>query len=216
MKKGNERNTRMRKEWIAVLLFPGTTCAAETARAFEELGLAARIVADLHGRSRGDASPGLAGIVLPGGFAHADRPAPGVVAARSRAMRGVRAAARRGVPILGICNGFQILVAAGLLSGRLGPDARVGPSLRPAGAFLARNEEYLFRGRRVVLPIAHAWGEYEPTRPVEILLWRTESPGIAGVAEGRIWGLMPHPERAVRDGEGGTDGRGILEGFLSG
>ena len=186
---------------LVLIEFPGTTCSAETVRAFEILGARARIARDVP-RGRIDA------IVLPGGFAFADAPRPGAVAARTPTIRAVARAAARGVPILGICNGFQILLAAGLLPGRVEENE--------SGRFFCGWETYSWRGRKVRLPVAHRFGRYVPgeaeAEGAEVLL-RAGSE-IAGIARGRVWGVMPHPERAVEKEQGGTDGRRILAAFL--
>ena len=155
------------------------------------------------------------------------------MAARSRVMRAVKDAAGRGVPVIGICNGFQVLTEAGLLPGAL---------MRNAGlSFICRNvpvrvenSQSLFTsgygaGEAIVFPVAHHDGNYQADGAT---LDRLEGEGrvafryldevngsarsIAGILNdaGNVLGLMPHPERVVEPAHGGTDGRRLFEGLL--
>ncbi len=205
---------------VGVVRFPGSNCDADAYHAVELAGAEALYLwhgdADLHGSDA---------VVLPGGFAYGDYLRAGVIARFSPIMRSVADAAARGVPILGICNGFQVLAEAGLLPGAL---------LRNEGLrFVHRWVSLRLEGRGtpftaalpegIVLrmPVAHGEGRYydEPTRLDELeregrVVFRyLDNPNgsvrdIAGVRNesGNILGLMPHPERADEPLLGSADG----------
>ena len=172
-------------------------------------------------------------IALPGGFSYGDYLRSGAMAARSPIMRAVKEAARRGVPLIGICNGFQVLTEAGLLPGALMRNAALSFVCRPV-SLRVENSQSLFTaqydsGETVVFPVAHHDGNYQAD---EATLDRLEGQGrvafryldevngsarrIAGILNdaGNVLGLMPHPERVVEPAHGGTDGRRLFEGLL--
>jgi phosphoribosylformylglycinamidine synthase len=155
------------------------------------------------------------------------------MAARSPIMRAVGDAAARGVPVIGICNGFQVLTEAGLLPGALMRNAGLSFVCRPV-ALTVENSQSLFTaayqsGERVELPVAHHDGNYQAD---EATLDRLEGEGrvafryaeavngsarnIAGILNdsGNVIGMMPHPERAIEPAHGGMDGRRMFEGLL--
>jgi phosphoribosylformylglycinamidine synthase subunit PurQ / glutaminase len=211
----------------AVITFPGSNCDRDMADALEKVSGAAP-----HRVWHGDADlpDRLDFIALPGGFSYGDYLRSGAMAARSPIMRAVIAAAGKGVPVLGVCNGFQILTEAGLLPGAL---------LRNAGQrFVCRevrltvvNSQSLFTatyaaGQEVRIPVAHHDGNYFAD---DATLDRLEAEGriafryaeevngsaraIAGVLNdaGTVLGMMPHPERAIEAAHGGSDGRAMFE-----
>ena len=160
-------------------------------------------------------------IALPGGFSYGDYLRSGAMAARSPIMRAVVAAAARGVPVLGVCNGFQVLTEAGLLPGALMRNAGIRFVCREV-ALTVENAATPFtagykQGQRIRLPVAHHDGNYFAD---EATLDRLEGEGrvafryaeevngsaraIAGVLNeaGNVLGMMPHPERAIEDGAG--------------
>ncbi len=193
---------------VAVVKYPGTNCEDETAYALREVaGLSAAVVWHTEFRWRGwDA------IVLPGGFSYGDYGRAGLLASWSRSVAEVREAADNGVPVLGICNGFQILVEAGLLPGALLPNMGGGFVARwlrirvhnPKGPWLANASE----GQVLSMPVAHGEGRYyvsdveAATRGAWLEYVENPNGSVAGIAglssgDGTVLGLMPHPERAV-------------------
>jgi phosphoribosylformylglycinamidine synthase len=218
------------KPRIAVLVFPGSNDDRDAALALENLG------ADplLHWHGDGHL-PDVGAVVLPGGFSYGDYLRAGAIARFSPAMKAVADFATDGGPVLGICNGFQVLCEAGLLPGVL----RANESLsfvcedvplrveRADIAFLTRCEP----GQRLTIPIKHGEGCYFADDDLlaqledagQIVLRYDDNPNgsidsIAGVvnAQGNVMGLMPHPEHAVDPliGSGSTDGALILESLV--
>ena len=172
-------------------------------------------------------------IALPGGFSYGDYLRSGAMAARSPIMQAVIEAAGRGTPVIGICNGFQVLTEAGLLPGALMRNAGLSFVSRPVG-LTVENAQSLFtaryrQGEGITIPVAHHDGNYQADAET---LDRLEGEGrvafryaepvngsarsIAGILNdaGNVLGLMPHPERAFEPAHGGTDGRRMFEGLL--
>jgi phosphoribosylformylglycinamidine synthase I len=211
----------MSKKRLGILRFPGTNCDRDVWQAVEMCG--GEPVWLWHA-DQFDANA-FGGLFLPGGFSYGDYLRSGALAARAPAMKSVREAAAKGVPILGICNGFQILTEAGLLPGALIKnqslrfnDDWVELELRSPNRFFAG----AFKpGNRLRLPVAHADGRYfvedDELKRLQDKnqIWFTyrENPNgsihdIAGVMSeaGNVAALMPHPERAMIEWMGGTDG----------
>ena len=214
----------------AVIVFPGSNCDRDIAVALEQAtGRKPAMV-----WHRDSALPdGTDFIALPGGFSYGDYLRSGAMAARSPIMAAVRDAAGRGVPVIGICNGFQVLTEAGLLPGALMRNAGLSFVCRPV-PLKVENSQSLFTcgyeaGETVHFPVAHHDGNYQAD---EATLDRLEDEGrvafryldqvngsarqIAGILNdtGNVLGLMPHPERAVEPAHGATDGRRLFEGLL--
>jgi len=214
----------------AVIVFPGSNCDRDLKVAIEMItGRAPDMV--WHKDSELPAGTGL--IAIPGGFSYGDYLRSGAMAARSPIMRAVSDAAGRGVPVLGICNGFQVLTEAGLLPGALMRNAGLHFVCRPVG-LKVENSQSIFTsayrsGEEISIPVAHHDGNYQADAET---LDRLESEGrvafrytgevngsarsIAGIinAQGNVLGMMPHPERALEAAHGNTDGRRLFEGLL--
>jgi len=199
---------------VAVVKFPGTNCDEDVVRAFRELELdvEAKVVWYKDFRSaKWDA------VVIPGGFSYGDWLRAGAIAARTKVLDEVREGVSRGLPVLGICNGFQVLVEAELLPGALLPNESGMFTCRwvrtvverPRGPWLSLVPDR----SRLDMPVAHAEGRYyvDEVTYSEISLkcphlryergWNPNGStyDIAGVGSenGSVLGLMPHPERAV-------------------
>ncbi|MBV1916699.1 MAG: phosphoribosylformylglycinamidine synthase subunit PurQ, partial [Sphingomonadaceae bacterium] len=173
-------------------------------------------------------------IALPGGFSYGDYLRSGAMAGRSPIMRAVADAAQRGVPVLGVCNGFQVLTETGLLPGALMRNAGIRFVCRDAHLSVENGSSLFTSGYRggedIVIPVAHHDGNFFAD---DAVLDRLEGEGqvafryldaingsarnIAGVLneKGNVLGMMPHPERAVEAAHGGQGGRILFESALS-
>jgi len=214
---------------VGVVLFPGSNCEQDAIEAVRDLGGEAEVL------WHGDASlGGVDAVIVPGGFAHGDYLRPGAIARFSPVMSAVRKFAADGGPVVGICNGFQVLTEAGLLPGALQKNAglkflcttvtlRVETTSTPLTSGAAVGDE-------LRIPINHFEGSYT-CDPDTLAMLRAEdrvvvryvdNPNgsideIAGVCnEGRnVVGLMPHPERACHPLVGSTDGVVLLRSLLA-
>lgn len=214
---------------VAVTVFPGSNCDDDARRAVTLFG--AEPVRAWH---KDELPEGLDAVILPGGFSYGDYLRCGAMAARARVMDGVRRFAAAGGPVLGVCNGFQILCEAGLLPGALVRNLSRRFVCREVRLKVEGRETPFTRGLSgavLSLPVAHAEGRYFADDDTLSLL---EGEGrvifryvdgtnpngalrdIAGVssANGRVLGLMPHPERAIEPILGGTDGAAIFRSLL--
>ena len=216
---------------IGIVAFPGTNCEQDVAYALESLG--ARTVTVWHRETSLD---GLDAVVLPGGFAHGDYLRTGAIARFSPAMAAVEKLAAEGRPVLGICNGFQILCEAGLLPGALIANRDLKFICRPVHLRVESTDSILTRaatvGQVLTIPLNSYEGNYVPgpDTPTTVLRYcevdgslteaanpNGSSDGIAGISNpaGTVAGLMPHPERAIEDFMASTDGRVLLESFIA-
>ena len=214
---------------IGIVVFPGSNCDRDVRWALE--GCLGRPTRFLWHEER-DLS-GLEAVVLPGGFSYGDYLRCGAIARFSPVLQEVRAFADRGGPVLGICNGFQVLTEMGLLPGALTRNrdlhflcqpvslaVQPGPC-RWLGAYSA--------GETITLPIAHGEGRYQvdeaTLQQLEeqgcVVLRYSDNPNgsvgdVAGLTNpaGNVLGLMPHPERACDPATGGTDGSRLLAAVL--
>jgi phosphoribosylformylglycinamidine synthase I len=213
---------------VGVVVFPGSNCELDVVEAVRNLGGEARLL--WHGD---DTIGGVDAVVLPGGFAHGDYLRPGAIARFSPVMRAVREHAAAGGPVVGICNGFQVLCEAGLLPGALHKNAGLKFLCRPAtirveapGTALTTGVEV---GTELVIPINQFEGNYaclpetlDELRADERIVFRyVDNPNgsvddVAGICSaGRnVVGLMPHPERASHALLGSTDGVPLLRSLL--
>jgi phosphoribosylformylglycinamidine synthase len=215
-----------RRPRVAVVVFPGSNDDRDAALALDRLGAEPILVWHADGEL-----PGVEAVVLPGGFSYGDYLRCGALARFAPVMASVAAFAAEGGPVLGICNGFQILCEAGLLPGALRPNASLRFVCRDvalrveraAPPFTSRCEP----GQRLVIPVKHGEGcyalpleflsELERNGQVVLRYGPGENPNgsyrdVAGVvnAEGNVMGLMPHPEHAVDPLLGSTDGAFVL------
>ena len=214
---------------IGVVQFPGTNCELDVMWAVEELGADAELL--WHGNAT---ISGVDAVVLPGGFAHGDYLRTGALARFSPVMSAVTNFAAAGGPVVGICNGFQVLTEARLLPGGLQKNAglkflceTVELRVETTSTVLTNECEV---GQRLRVPINHFEGNYvcdpvtlDALRADDRVVVRyTENPNgslenIAGICnEGRnVVGLMPHPERASDAMLGSSDGVVLLRSFLT-
>ncbi|WP_265570110.1 phosphoribosylformylglycinamidine synthase subunit PurQ [Sphingomicrobium nitratireducens] len=214
----------------AVIVFPGSNCDRDLAVGFETV-LGSKPAMVWHAESELPAGTDLIGI--PGGFSYGDYLRSGAMAARSPIMRAVAEAAGRGVPVIGICNGFQVLTETGLLPGALMRNAHLHFTCRNARLRVETSQSLFTQaystGEEISIPVAHHDGNYQADGET---LDRLEGEGrvafrylddvngsarsIAGIlnGQGNVLGMMPHPERALEPAHGGTDGRRLFEGLL--
>ena len=214
----------------AVLVFPGSNCDRDLAVAIRDVtGREPAMV--WHRETELPADTGF--VAIPGGFSYGDYLRSGAMAARSPIMRAVADAAGKGVPVLGVCNGFQVLTEAALLPGALMRNAGLHFVCKPVG-LRVENSQSIFTscyaaGDEISIPVAHHDGNYQADAET---LDRLEGEGriafrytgnvngsarsIAGIlnSAGNVLGMMPHPERAIESAHGGTDGRRLFEGLL--
>nr|WP_315458350.1 phosphoribosylformylglycinamidine synthase subunit PurQ [uncultured Sphingorhabdus sp.] len=214
----------------AVIQFPGSNCDRDMAVAIREITGAET---SLVWHRAGELPDGVDLIAIPGGFSYGDYLRSGAMAARSPVMQAVIAAAGRGVPVLGVCNGFQILTEAGLLPGALMRNAGIRFVCRTV-RLKVENSQSIFTsqydaGEEISIPVAHHDGNYFADAAT---LDRLEGEGrvafryaetvngssrdIAGILNdaGNVLGMMPHPERMIEPVHGGSDGRRLFEGLI--
>lgn len=214
----------------AVITFPGSNCDRDMAVAFEAAG------ANVQRVWHKDASlpDGTDIVAIPGGFSFGDYLRCGAIAARSPIAAAVKAHAERGGYVLGVCNGFQVLVETGLLPGVLMRNAGLKFVCKPVGLSVATTDSAFTRGyaaeQVITVPIAHHDGNYQADDETldrlegedRVAFRYVANPNgskrdIAGVLSSnrRVLGMMPHPERAISAQLGGSDGRALFEGVLA-
>ena len=220
---------------VSILQFPGTNCEYDTQHAFEELGATTEII--WHKEESIPSDTNL--LVVAGGFSYGDYLRSGAIAKFSPVMKAVIEYAKNGGKVLGICNGFQVLTEAGLLPGALKRNDSLHFISKHHNLKVINNDnvflEKLNNGDVVNIPIAHHDGNYfidadglsDLKANNQILLTYTDANGntlnpngsvesIAGVCnvEKNVFGLMPHPERAMELILGSNDGVNMLQGFM--
>lgn len=213
----------------AVIVFPGSNCDRDAAVALERAtGKPAEMV--WHGNAE---LPDVDLVVLPGGFSYGDYLRSGAMSARSPVMEGVIAHAKSGRPLVGICNGFQVLTEAGLLPGVLMRNADLHFVCKTVGLQITNNETIFTNGyasgQTINVPVAHHDGNYfadsETLDRLEgedrVAFRYTNNPNgsardIAGILndKGNVLGMMPHPERVVDEALGGTDGQALFASLV--
>ncbi len=214
----------------AVITFPGSNCDRDMAVAIETI-----TGGTVHRVWHGDAAlpDGLDFIALPGGFSYGDYLRSGAMAARSPIMQAVIEQAARGVAVLGVCNGFQVLTEAGLLPGALLRNAGQRFVCREVALTVGTSQSLFtsgyFKDQRITVPVAHHDGNYfadeatlDRLEAEDRVAFRYAEPvngsqrQIAGVLNtaGNVLGMMPHPERMIEPAQGGSDGRVLFESVL--
>jgi phosphoribosylformylglycinamidine synthase I len=213
---------------VGVVLFPGTNCEHDAVHALTGLGAEAELV--WHGTTALGAYDAL---VLPGGFAHGDYLRPGAIARFSPVMEAVADYAAAGGPVVGICNGFQVLTEAGLLPGALQKNRGLRFVCTTVSVRVERGDTALtagvVAGTELSIPINHFEGNYtcdaatlaQLREEGRVVLRYVDNPNgsvddIAGVcnADRNVVGLMPHPERAADALLGSEDGNVLLAALL--
>ncbi len=219
---------------VAVLRFPGTNCEFDTQYAFEKLGHTTELI----WHEDENLPEGIDLVVVPGGFSYGDYLRSGSIARFSPVMKAVKAYANNGGQVLGICNGFQILTEAGLLPGALKRNNNLHFISKHQNLCVINNDNAFLNqcdnGEVLNIPIAHADGNYyiddagfdKLEKNGQILLRYSDANGdpvvvngsvtsIAGVCNEakNVFGLMPHPERALEAILGSEDGIRMLKGF---
>ena len=220
---------------ISVLQFPGTNCEYDTKYAFEKLGCDVEII--WHKDDKIPSNTDL--VVIPGGFSYGDYLRSGAIARFANVMESVQEYASKGGKVLGICNGFQILLEAGLLPGAMKRNDSLHFISKYHTLKVINNDNtflsLLKKDEVLNIPVAHHDGNYfiddkglkELEQNGQILLKYCDKDGnltnmngsvsnIAGICnkEKNVFGLMPHPERAIEELLGSTDGINMLKGFL--
>ncbi len=215
---------------IGVVLFPGSNCELDVQEVVRAAGQETKIL--WHGD---DSVDGVDAIIVPGGFAHGDYLRPGAIARFSPVMKAIEEFAKSGGPVLGICNGFQILTEAGLLPGALQKNSglrflcsTVDVRVESTNSVLTSRVEL---GSTLRLPINHFEGNYTCSSETlamlrsedRVVLRYVENPNgsvdnIAGICSEKrnVVGLMPHPERACNAILGSDDGIDLLQSLFAG
>jgi phosphoribosylformylglycinamidine synthase subunit PurQ / glutaminase len=215
---------------FAVIVFPGSNCDVDMYHAIkDELGEEAEYV-----WHDADSLEGYDGILLPGGFSYGDYLRSGAIARFSNVMKETKKAAEAGKPILGVCNGFQILLEAGLLPGAMRRNEQLKFICRQV-TLKVENNQTMFtslyqKDELITIPIAHGEGNYycdeQTLRTLEeqnriVFRYANENPNgslanIAGIMneKGNVLGMMPHPERAVDKLLGSADGLKLFQSIV--
>ena len=214
---------------VAILQFLGTNCEYDMQYAFSLLHIRSQIV--WHKETTLPQNTKL--VVIPGGFSYGDYLRSGAIARFSPIMQAVIEFAQKGGYVLGICNGFQILLECGLLPGAMKRNENLHFIAKDCPLEIKNNQniflQFFKEGETITLPIAHAEGNYEVSQEElalmqtrgQVLLSYKQNPNgslqnIAGICnpQKNVFGLMPHPERAIDEILGNTQGLKMLKGFV--
>ncbi len=221
---------------VAIIVFPGTNCEMDSQYAYEKLGQETQLV----WHKQTSLPEGVDLVLLPGGFSYGDYLRSAAIAKFSPIMKAVIKHAKSGGYVLGICNGFQMLLETKLLPGAMKRNANVHFISKYHHLKVESNNNQFLRhlnpGQIINIPIAHGEGNYfiddEGLKSLkehdQILLTYCDALGnplnpngsvgnIAGICnkQKNVFGLMPHPERAIEEILGSTDGLAMLEGFIA-
>ena len=214
---------------FAVIVFPGSNCDRDMSHAIvDALGQEALFVS-----SEEKSLEGFDGVLLPGGFSFGDYLRSGAIAAQTNIVPAINKAASEGKPVLGVCNGFQILTEIGLLPGALLRNKNMKFICKPAKLRVENNETMFTTGysknEEIDIPIAHGEGNYyADAKTLKVLInqnriaftYKDNINGsarkIAGILneKGNVLGMMPHPERAVEKLLGSMDGLRLFKSIL--
>lgn len=214
----------------AVIVFPGSNCDSDMYHAIKD-GLGEDVSYVWHTET---SLEGFDAVMIPGGFSYGDYLRSGAIARFSNIMPAVVEAAESGLPVLGVCNGFQVLLEAGLLPGAMLRNKALKFICKTAPLVVENNDtqftEIYQKGEVIQVPIAHGEGNYfcdEPTlRQLKeknqiVFTYQGNNPNgsvadIAGIIneKGNVLGMMPHPERAVDQLLGSDDGLGLFQSIL--
>ncbi|WP_077595917.1 phosphoribosylformylglycinamidine synthase subunit PurQ [Oceanobacillus kimchii] len=216
---------------FAVIVFPGSNCDRDMYHAVKEV---AGAEAELVWYTETDRLEDVDGILLPGGFSYGDYLRSGSMASTSNVMHKIREHASKGKPVLGVCNGFQILTESGLLPGALMRNKHLSFMCHQEELVVEDNQTFftsLYEKKEVVrYPIAHGEGNYfcddatlkELKANNQIVFTYKYNPNgsienIAGIRnkQGNVLGMMPHPERAVEELLGSEDGLKLFKSMIA-
>ncbi|BAB04347.1 phosphoribosylformylglycinamidine synthase subunit PurQ [Halalkalibacterium halodurans] len=214
---------------FAVIVFPGSNCDADMYHAVKD-ALGEEVDYLWHTETSVE---GYDAILLPGGFSYGDYLRSGSIARFSPIMEDVIRAANEGVPVLGVCNGFQVLLEAGLLPGAMLRNEKLTFICKPVELEVQNNDTFFTseyeQGETITIPVAHGEGNYycddETLKQLEannqvVFRYTDRVNGsrnhIAGIVNkaGNVLGMMPHPERAVEQLVGGEDGLRLFKSIL--
>jgi phosphoribosylformylglycinamidine synthase len=214
---------------FAVIVFPGSNCDADMYHAVND-ALGEEVDYLWHTETSVE---GYDAILLPGGFSYGDYLRSGSIARFSPIMEDVIRAANEGVPVLGVCNGFQVLLEAGLLPGAMLRNEKLTFICKPVELEVQNNDTFFTseyeQGETITIPVAHGEGNYycddETLKQLEannqvVFRYTDRVNGsrnhIAGIVNkaGNVLGMMPHPERAVEQLVGGEDGLRLFKSIL--
>jgi phosphoribosylformylglycinamidine synthase subunit PurQ / glutaminase len=214
---------------FAVIVFPGSNCDVDMFHAIQD-ELGEEVAYIWHDTSNLDAYDA---ILLPGGFSYGDYLRCGAISRFANVMQAVKKAADEGKPVLGVCNGFQILTEAGLLPGALIRNKNLKFMCKTEELYVENNNTMFTslyeKGEVIRIPIAHGEGNYycdeetlqrlEENKQIAFRYVNNPNGSVADIAgvtneRGNVLGMMPHPERAVDKLVGGNDGLNVFKSIL--